>query len=109
MGSGQGCNPRVKSGAYRRDRQGGLQVNKRGSQVQNPFLAFVYPGSKLSGGFWADNLKIEPNLGQNRGQTAENRLKPGPKTLTRPQSAPNNFFEGTYPPPYDPYMSEKPF
>ena len=51
-------------------------------RVPNQFLAFYYPGFKLSGVLWAENLKVEPNLGQDPGQTAGNWLKFSPKTLT---------------------------
>ena len=48
------------------------------------------PSSKLSVGFWAENLKVSPNLGQNPGQTAKHWLNIGPKRVNRPRSALNN-------------------
>ena len=59
-----GSDPRVNSGASRRAWQGGLWVNKSGTQglttwhplvwrVLNPFLILVCPDSNLLEGFWA--------------------------------------------------------
>ena len=54
---------------YRWARQGGLWINKSGSQgltamhpptlrAPNPFPALVCPNSNLLNGFWAENLKM---------------------------------------------------